>query len=149
MLACVQFTKSAFIKLIGFESAIDSSFQAAYYCIPASITSSAFQLNMTAVWGFDEPNYYNVWASDDKVVNVYFLTTHQLETNRMEMLLVSIMNTTTETTSLYVYTDQGNRLFLMQTRELQFDLMRKRTNHEFDTLNHVEVIAAYEDSSPT
>ena len=36
----------------------------------------------------------------------------------------------------------------MQTRELQFDLMRRRTNHEFDTLNHVEVIPAYDDSAP-
>ena len=83
--------------------------EAAYYCVPRSFMESVRRIEPVFV-----TPYYSEWGEYSKVVNIWALTIDAFPAR--ETLLISVLNTTSEETTLWVYAATGERFVLLETR---------------------------------
>ena len=110
-----------------------SSVAAAYYCVPRSFTRSVYEPPTTFATA-----YHSSWgdSGDSKVVNMWALTTDALPAR--ETLLVSVLDATSGTTALWVYTPTGERFVLLETQIFDAD-DTESTQAKINDILHVRV----------
>lgn len=105
---CTDEQQDRCLLLLGIDN---STYVAArYYCVPRSFTRSVYDANPLF-----STSYHSEWgeSGESKVLSMWTLTTNAFPAR--ETLLVSVLNRTSTTTTLWVYTPTGERFVLVAT----------------------------------
>jgi len=86
---------------------------AAYYCIPTQFMQSVYRQYPSLLNTY---SYQSEWSATDKVVSMFALTTANVGSNVLEVLLMSVMDTDTSLYSIWLFTERGIRYKILETR---------------------------------
>ena len=141
--ACVavcEQTNTRCVLLLGLE---DVNVTAAYYCLPKNFMQSVYRQFPAFL---DSYAYFNEWGANDKIVSMYSLTTQNAFNNRLEVLLLSVMDMDTSLYSIWIYTATGERYQMLETKEFAPEEVGNDitdVTHElfyFQTISNIRVV---------
>ena len=116
--SCQQICEQGNIRCILLMGIDHVNVTAAYYCLPKNFMESVYRQYPPLLNSYA---YFNEWGKNDKVVNIHALTTKNALKNRLEVLLVSIMDIDTSLYSIWIYIETGERYRILETRDFEPD----------------------------
>ena len=116
--SCQQICEQGNIRCILLMGIDHVNVTAAYYCLPKNFMESVYRQYPPLLNSYA---YFNEWGENDKVVNIHALTTKNALKNRLEVLLVSIMDIDTSLYSIWIYIETGERYRILETRDFEPD----------------------------
>ena len=101
------------IVLMGMEGVNVTS---AYYCLPRNYMESVYRQFPSFLQSY---SYFNEWGSSDKIVSIFSVTTDNVLRDRLEVLLISVLDTETGLYTMWLYSETGERYKILETRDFE------------------------------